>query len=103
MNALLDSVRWFFPWLWQATCQASVVILLVLAVQWIFRKQLAPRWHHALWLLVVIRLLLPFSIETRVSLFNWIPHPTAPAGVTAVAVILPQPVAAPVTAETTSP
>jgi beta-lactamase regulating signal transducer with metallopeptidase domain len=75
MNAVQEATRWFLPWLWQASCQASVVILLVLALQWLLRKQLPARWSHALWLLVVFRLVLPFSVETRFSLFNWIANP----------------------------
>jgi bla regulator protein BlaR1 len=75
MNALQEAIRWFFPWLWQASCQASVVIILLLALQRVLRKHLTPRWSHALWLLVVIRLVLPFSVETPFSLFNWIPNP----------------------------
>jgi beta-lactamase regulating signal transducer with metallopeptidase domain len=52
---------------------AGVLVLLVLAAQRVFRKQLAPRWHCALWLLVIARLL-PFSFSSDVSLFNFMPR-----------------------------
>jgi beta-lactamase regulating signal transducer with metallopeptidase domain len=48
---------------------ASIVVLLVLAAQRLFRKQLSPHWHCTLWLLVVVRLL-PLSFSSEVSLFN---------------------------------
>jgi beta-lactamase regulating signal transducer with metallopeptidase domain len=52
--------------------EASVLILLVLAAQRIFRKHLSPQWSCALWLLVAIGLL-PISVASRVSLFNFVP------------------------------
>ncbi len=67
-QAFLDFTH---SWLWRATWQASVVIVLVLLAQWIFRRQLSPRWRHALWLLVLIRLALPWTVPSPLSLFNW--------------------------------
>src|SRR5436309_1954465 len=57
-------------WLLKSSWQAAVLILLVLVVQWLFRRQLSPRWRYSLWLLVVIRLALPFTVASRTSLFN---------------------------------
>ncbi len=71
MQPLMDSAGSFLIWLWRASWQASVLIVLVLLAQWLLRQQLAPQWRHALWLLVVIRLILPWAPESRVSLFNW--------------------------------
>lgn len=60
-------------WLWRATWQASVLVLLVVLVQWLFRARLTPQWRHALWWLVLIRLLLPVAPATPFSLFNFAP------------------------------
>jgi beta-lactamase regulating signal transducer with metallopeptidase domain/Tol biopolymer transport system component len=59
-------------WLFRNSCQASIVIGLVLLAQWAFRKKLSLRWRYSLWLLVVIRLMLPVSVESSFSLFNQI-------------------------------
>ena len=75
MQPLLDSTGSFLVWLGRASWQASALIALVLLAQWLFRRQLAPRWRHALWLLVVLRLALPWVPESRVSLFNWLQSP----------------------------
>src|SRR5205085_1104399 len=46
---------------------------------WVFRKQLTPRWRAALWMLVMIRLLLPISLSSGTSIFNLAPSlKTAP-------------------------
>jgi beta-lactamase regulating signal transducer with metallopeptidase domain len=68
------------PSLLKASWQAAVLILLVLAVQWVFGRRLSPRWRYGLWLLVVARLALPWTIPSPVSVFNLLRIPnTAPA------------------------
>ena len=60
-------------WLLNHSLQAGVLVLLVLAVQWIFRRQLTHRWRFALWWIVLVRLLLPFNPQSaaqRVQLFS---------------------------------
>lgn len=65
---------------WRASWQASVLVLLVLAAQWLCGRRLAPKWRYALWLLVVVRLLLPVTPPSRWSLFNYgtVEHVSAP-------------------------
>jgi beta-lactamase regulating signal transducer with metallopeptidase domain len=58
------------PVLLKMSGEASVLILLVLAVQWLCGPRLKPRWRCALWLLVVLRLALPWSIPSPASVFN---------------------------------
>ncbi len=57
-------------WLWHATWEASVLALLVLAVQALFRRKLTAQWSFALWWLVVLRLVLPAGIPASWSAFN---------------------------------
>lgn len=64
----------FLVALGRSSIEAGIVVVLVLAAQWVFRKQLNPRWRCALWLLVVGRLLLPFSFGSATSVFNLLPH-----------------------------
>ncbi|MGB0581241.1 MAG: M56 family metallopeptidase, partial [Limisphaerales bacterium] len=59
-----------FGWLWETTWQASLLVLLVLAVQRTFRRWLTAEWRDAIWLLVVIRLCVPVLPESSFSVFN---------------------------------
>lgn len=59
-------------WLATHSLQAGVLVLLVLLVQWTFRRRLTSRWRFALWWIVLLRLLLPFGPESGLSLFNWV-------------------------------
>ena len=68
----------FLGALGRSSLEAGIMVVLVLAAQWIFGRQLAPRWRCALWLLVVARLVLPFSLSSVTSVFNLLPRWTQP-------------------------
>ena len=57
-------------WLVSATIKGSLLILLVAAILRLTRSRLDPRLRHLLWIVVLLRLLLPAAPESRVSLFN---------------------------------
>lgn len=57
--------------LWRASWQASVLVLIVILAQILLGKRLPPQWRHALWLLVVVRLLMPVTPSSPWSLFNY--------------------------------
>ncbi len=63
----------FFDWLVQTTLIASVVICLILLIQRTLGGKLGPRWCYALWLVLLIRMVLPWAPSSRFSLFNLIP------------------------------
>ena len=51
---------------------ASVVILVVIALRWLFRKQ--PKiYSYLLWSMVLFRLLCPYSFSLDTSAFNLLP------------------------------
>jgi beta-lactamase regulating signal transducer with metallopeptidase domain len=59
-------------WLLRASWQASVLVVLVCVAQWVFRKSLSAKWRHRLWLLVLLRLILPVSLPSTFSIFNYL-------------------------------
>ncbi|MFH0908315.1 MAG: M56 family metallopeptidase [bacterium] len=61
-------------WLLQTSWQASILVLLVMAIQLLLRTRLAPRWRYALWLLVVARLVMPATPASPLSVFNFTRH-----------------------------
>ncbi|KZE74918.1 hypothetical protein AV654_28665 [Paenibacillus elgii] len=66
----MDMLCGIFLWLCYSTLAASAVALLVMALQTLFHRQMSPRMRHALWLIVLIRLLLPDFPNSPLSLFN---------------------------------
>ncbi|MNO70197.1 Methicillin resistance mecR1 protein [compost metagenome] len=54
---------------------SSVLILIIIALRYLLRGRISSRLQYALWALVAVRLLLPFSLfESPVSVMNAIPN-----------------------------
>ena len=76
MQTILNTLDGFFPALLRASWQAGVLVLVVLLAQRLLAGRLPPRWRHALWLIVLARLLLPVSVPSPASVFNLLHVPT---------------------------
>ena len=57
-------------WLVRTSWQALVLVAIVATVQVVLGKLLEPRWRYALWMLVVVRLLMPVVPASSWSVFN---------------------------------
>jgi bla regulator protein BlaR1 len=73
MEATMTSIQPFFDWLLQTTLIGSVVIGLILAAQKVLGGKLGPRWCYALWLVLLVRLLLPGAFPGQIDLLNLVP------------------------------
>jgi beta-lactamase regulating signal transducer with metallopeptidase domain/Tol biopolymer transport system component len=73
VNFMVIYIQPFFDWLLETTLIGSVVICLILLIQKALGGKLGPRWCHALWLVLLIRMVLPWAPSSRLSLFNLIP------------------------------
>lgn len=49
---------------------ASILILLILLIKKIFNKALSPKWHYYIWILLFIRLIIPFYPQSSISIYN---------------------------------
>ncbi|HEV8293456.1 MAG TPA: M56 family metallopeptidase, partial [Tepidisphaeraceae bacterium] len=57
-------------WLLRSSLQAGVLATIVFAVQWLAGSRLSARWRYNLWMLVVVRLLLPAVPASQWSVHN---------------------------------
>jgi len=57
-------------WILRASLQAAVLVGLVLLLQGAFGRYLSARWRANLWLIVLLRLLIPVLPASPISLFN---------------------------------
>ncbi|MHC4660004.1 MAG: M56 family metallopeptidase, partial [Planctomycetota bacterium] len=73
MEPFLGGLSVFFWWLVRSTAQVSVLVLLVLVSMAALRGRLPARWQYALWLVVVVRMIMPWAPPSRLSMFNLIP------------------------------
>ncbi len=60
----------FFEWLLRTTVQAAVLVCMILLIQLLLRDRLGARLRYCLWLLLLIRLVMPWAPESRLSVFN---------------------------------
>jgi beta-lactamase regulating signal transducer with metallopeptidase domain/Tol biopolymer transport system component len=65
----------FLQWLLKATLQGSLLICLILLIKVILRERLPARWHYCLWLVLLLRLTLPWAPQSRISVYGLIPRP----------------------------
>ncbi|MBU3190675.1 phosphodiester glycosidase family protein [Clostridium bowmanii] len=59
-----------FKWVLYSTALASILSLIILAFKFFIKDKLGVRWHYAIWLIVIIRLLIPYGIQSSLSIFN---------------------------------
>src|SRR5262245_23881699 len=79
---------------WDATLLAALLLLLF----WLTRERIAARWRYRLWLLLVLRLLLPVVPSSRLSVHNLWASQAPPA-----IVVVPAPSPSPVRAHRARP
>ncbi len=60
----------FFGWLIRSSAMAVVLVCIILLLKAVFKNKLGARWHYYIWFLLLIRLFIPFSPESPISIFN---------------------------------
>jgi beta-lactamase regulating signal transducer with metallopeptidase domain/protein involved in polysaccharide export with SLBB domain len=76
---LLDHIVNAGEALWRASWQASVLAAIIGVIHWVSGRHISPRWRHAMWMLVLVRLALPVVPSSSFSLFNFAPTHFTPA------------------------
>ena len=68
----IENLNTIAGWVWINTLKASVLVGIILIIQILFRRRLTAKWHYALWLVLIARLLLPSGFESQLSIYNLI-------------------------------
>ncbi len=75
MNELAARV---LRYLGQNTVETSLLIGLILMARVLLRERLSMRWHYALWFLVCIKIMIPWTPSSAISLDRLIPDTVTP-------------------------
>ena len=67
MDAINSTAQVWFAWQWGMLWQSAVLIVIVAAVDRATRRWIWPQLRYALWLLVLVKLVLPVSLSSPVS------------------------------------
>ncbi|HDR7670450.1 TPA: M56 family metallopeptidase [Bacillus wiedmannii] len=60
----------FFDWVIETSIMASILVGLILCIKILFRNKLTPRWQYMLWIILIIRLVLPWSPDSSYSIYS---------------------------------
>ncbi|MGH0610269.1 M56 family metallopeptidase [Bacillus cereus] len=60
----------FFDWMIETSIMASILVGLILCIKVLFRNKLNPRWQYMLWIILIIRLVLPWSPDSSYSIYS---------------------------------
>ncbi|MGG3726700.1 M56 family metallopeptidase, partial [Bacillus wiedmannii] len=60
----------FFDWMIETSIMASILVGLILCIKVLFRNKLTPRWQYMLWIILIIRLVLPWSADSSYSIYS---------------------------------
>ncbi|MEK5115315.1 M56 family metallopeptidase [Bacillus sp. FSL R5-0677] len=60
----------FFDWLIETSIMASILVGLILCIKVLFRNKLTPRWQYMLWIILIVRLVLPWSPDSSYSIYS---------------------------------
>lgn len=73
MNALTTLLPSVFDPLLETSLQAGAVILVIMLLRAVLGQRLSGRWLHTLWLVVLVKLALPWTPQVEWSPFAWVP------------------------------
>lgn len=68
---MMDGV---FHFVLTASLNAAIVGLVIIPAKRVLKNRLSAKWHYLLWMVLVLKLLIPFGPESAVSLFNTMPE-----------------------------
>ncbi|MCQ6546112.1 transcriptional regulator, partial [Bacillus wiedmannii] len=60
----------FFDWVIETSIMASILVGLILCIKILLRSKLSPRWQYMLWMILIVRLLLPWSPDSSYSIYS---------------------------------
>ncbi len=75
METLCTSISPLSVWLLKTTLQGSLLICLIILIRFILGRRLLGKWSFCLWLILLVRLSLPWAPQSGLSLYNVV-HPS---------------------------
>jgi bla regulator protein BlaR1 len=72
-------VEGIFNYVIATTFYGSIVGLVIILLKVVLKDKINPQWHYLIWMVLILKLLIPFGPESSISLFNFVP--TLPQGI----------------------
>ena len=75
MGTLSFDTSAILGWLFESTLYISILVCVILMLKAVIKAKLPAWWSYGLWLLLIFRMLIPWGIESPLSIFNFFPSP----------------------------
>jgi beta-lactamase regulating signal transducer with metallopeptidase domain len=69
---LINNISIAFWWILKTSFTASILLIILIAIKTLFKNKFNPRFHYVLWYLLILKLIIPFDIQSHLSIFNFI-------------------------------
>ena len=63
-----------FNWVIKLSIMVSILAVLILLVKYALKNKLDAKWQYIIWMLLIIRLLIPCDIQSPLSIFSLLPN-----------------------------
>ena len=73
MEPLFSWLSTFFHWLVDYTVDISILICLIFLIKLIVSKKLPAWWQYSLWMLLLLRMIIPLQFENSINIPNVVP------------------------------
>ena len=70
---ILSIIFTLFHWVLISSLAACLLIPFILLVKFMVKDKLSPSWHYFIWFILLIRLIIPVSLESPLSVLNLLP------------------------------
>lgn len=70
MNTIFLSFSQLFTWVVTTSIMASVIVPFILLITLVCKHRLHAQWMYALWFVLILRLILPWTPESSISIYN---------------------------------
>lgn len=70
MEYIMSNLSQIFNWVLVSSIMGSVLVGIILFARLVLRNKITPRWQYMLWLIIMVRLLLPTAPEMPFSVYN---------------------------------
>lgn len=67
----MHGVSSIFDWIILSSLMGSTLVILILVVKFAFKNTLGANWHYYIWFLLLLRLIIPFTPESPMSIYNF--------------------------------
>ena len=71
MDSILHQV---FPWVLASSVKGAVLVAIIVVIKFMLGKRLHANWHYAVWALLFLQLVLPWTPSSPLSIYKLFPN-----------------------------